>query len=79
MRVGAESKRATIYLDADLHRALKMKSAVQDRSVSDLVNDAVRELLREDAEDLAAFEERADEPFVAYEEMVKWLKDDGKL
>ena len=79
MCVGAESKRATIYLDADLHRALKMKSAVQDRSVSDLVNDAVRGMLREDAEDLGAFEERADEPFVAYEKMVKWLKADGQL
>lgn len=77
--MGTESKRATIYLDADLHTALKMKSAVQDRSISDLVNDAVRDMLREDAEDLEAFEERAGEPFVAYEEMVKWLRDDGRL
>lgn len=77
--MAADSRRATIYLDAELHRALKMKSALQDRSVSDLVNDAVRVMLREDAEDLEAFDERADEPLVAYEEMVKWLKDDGKL
>lgn len=77
--MGAESKRATIYLDADMHQALRMKAAIQDKSVSELVNDAVREMLREDAEDLAAFEERANEPFVAFEDMVKWLKDDGKL
>ena len=77
--MGPVSKRATVYLDADLHTALKMKSAVQGRSISDLVNDAVREMLREDAEDLAAFDERADEPFVAYEDMVKWLKADGRL
>ncbi len=77
--MGTESKRATIYLDADLHTALKMKSAVQNRSMSDLVNDAVRDMLREDAEDLEAFEGRAGEPLVPYEEMVKWLKDDGRL
>lgn len=74
-----ETKRATVYLDAELLTALKMKSAVQDKSVSELVNDAVRDMLREDAEDLAAFDERAGEPSVAFEDMVKWLKADGKL
>ncbi|MRR13819.1 CopG family transcriptional regulator [bacterium] len=77
--MGYESKRATVYLDADLLTALKMKSAVQDKSVSELVNDAVRDMLREDAEDLAAFDERAGQPLVAFEDMVKWLKADGKL
>lgn len=77
--MGYETKRATVYLDADLLTALKMKSAVQDKSVSELVNDAVRDMLREDAEDLAAFDERAGEPSVAFEDMVKWLKADGKL
>jgi hypothetical protein len=49
------TKRATIYLDEDLHRALRMKSAVTDRTISDIVNEAVRRDLAEDAEDLAAF------------------------
>ncbi len=74
-----ESKRATIYLDPDLHRALKMKAAITSRSVSDLVNDAVRDALAEDEEDLRAFEDRADEPLVAYEEMLGWLKRVGRL
>ncbi|RJP65794.1 MAG: CopG family transcriptional regulator [Candidatus Abyssobacteria bacterium SURF_17] len=74
-----ESKRVTIYFEPDLHKALRLKSVETSRSVSDLVNEAVRETLLEDAEDLAAFEERADEPLVSYEEMVKRLKRDGRL
>ena len=74
-----QAKRSTIYFDPDLHRVLKMKSAETDRSISDLVNEAVREALAEDAEDLAAFEERAREPVISFEEMVKKLKIDGKL
>ena len=77
--MATESKRATIYFDADLHKALRLKSVETSRSVSDLVNEAVREALLEDAEDLAAFEERADEPLIAYDEMVKRLKKDGRL
>jgi len=72
-------RRATVYLDADLHKALKLKSVETSRSVSDLVNEAVRESLAEDAEDLAAFEERAAEPLISYEDMIKSLKKDGRL
>ncbi len=72
-------KRATIYFEPDLHKALRLKSVETSRSVSDLVNEAVRETLSEDAEDLAAFGERADEPLISYEEMVKRLKKDGRL
>jgi hypothetical protein len=72
-------KRATVYLDLGLHRALKLKSAATDRSISDLVNDAVRRSLAEDAEDLEAFELRAKEPAVEYEALVKTLKRRGKL
>jgi plasmid stability protein len=75
----ATHKRATVYLDADLHRALKIKAAQIDRSLSDLVNQAVRQSLAEDAEDLAAFEARAREPNLAFEEVVKDLKRRGKL
>jgi len=73
------TKRATVYFDPTIHRALRMKSAETSRSVSDIVNDAVKEALAEDAEDLAAFEERAAEPQVTYEEMVKRLKADGRI
>jgi predicted DNA-binding protein len=74
-----ETKRATIYLNPELHKALKLKAVETSRSVSELVNDAVREALAEDAEDLAAFEERASEPLISYDEMVKRLKRDGRI
>ncbi len=73
------TKRATVYLDPDLHKALRLKAVETSRSVSDLVNTAIREALAEDAEDISAFEERAGEPLVSYEEMVKRLKKDGKI
>jgi len=72
-------KRATIYLNPDLHKALRLKALETSRSVSDLVNDAVREALAEDAEDIAAFEERVREPLISYDEMVKRLKKDGRI
>jgi hypothetical protein len=74
-----QTKRATIYFDPDLHKALRLKSVETSRSVSELVNQAVREALSEDAEDLAAFEERADEPLISYDEMIKRLKKDGRI
>ena len=70
---------ATVYLDPELHKALRLKAVETSRSVSDLVNDAVRGALAEDAEDITAFEERAGEPLIAYDEMVKRLKRDGRL
>lgn len=72
-------KRATIYLDEDVHKALKIKAIETSRSISDIVNSAVKEALAEDAEDLAAFEDRANEPLLSYEEMVKKLKEDGRI
>ncbi|MGD1153807.1 MAG: CopG family transcriptional regulator [Syntrophales bacterium] len=71
------TKRVTICFDTNLHKALRLKSVETSRSVSDLVNDAVKEALAEDAEDLKTFEERAHEPLMSYEEMVKRLKKDG--
>ncbi len=73
------TKRATIYFDPDLHKALRLKAVETSRSVSDLVNEAVRETLAEDAEDMAAFDERVSEPLISYEEMVKRLKKDGRI
>jgi hypothetical protein len=73
------TKRATIYLDAPLHRALRLKAAETDASVSELVNAAVRRSLAEDADDLAAFRDRASEPRVSFEDVVRDLKKRGKL
>ncbi len=75
----SQTKRATIYLDSDLHKALRLKSVAISKSVSELVNDAVRESLSEDAEDIAAFEERGREPLLTYDEMVRRLKKDGRI
>jgi plasmid stability protein len=74
-----QTKRATVYLDPDLHKALRLKAAETSRSISELVNNAVKEALAEDAEDIAAFEERAREPLISYDEMVKRLKRDGRI
>jgi hypothetical protein len=71
--------RATIYLDSELHRALKFKAAETDSSISELVSDAVRESLSEDADDLAVFEERSSEPSLSFEAVVKDLKRRGRL
>ena len=73
------SKRSTIYLDPDLHQALRIKALETSRSMSKIINEAVRETLAEDADDLAVFEERADEPLISYEQMVKRLKKDGRI
>jgi len=72
-------KRATVYFEPYLHRALRLKAAETDSSVSELVNDAVREALAEDAEDLAAFEDREKEPELMFEYVVKDLKRRGKI
>jgi predicted transcriptional regulator len=74
-----QAKRATIYLDPDLHKILRLKAVETSRSISDLVNEAVRHELSEDQQDLAVFEERVAEPTVSYEAMLKELKKDGKI
>ena len=73
------TKRATVYFDETLHRALRLKAAETDRSVSDLVNEAVKLSLAEDAEDLAAFDDRASEADLPFEDVVKRLRASGKL
>ncbi|HEC97167.1 MAG TPA: CopG family transcriptional regulator [Nitrospirae bacterium] len=73
------SKRSTIYLDPVLHKALRIKALETSRSMSELINEAVREALSEDAEDLSAFEERANEPLISYDKMIKRLKKDGRI
>ena len=75
----SKSRRVTVYFEPAVHRALRLKAAETDRSVSDLVNDAVRLALGEDAEDLAAFEERAGEPSLSFEDVLKDMKRRGEL
>ncbi len=72
-------KRATVYFDPSLHKALRLKAAQTDRSLSDLVNSAIRRSLAEDALDLAVFEERAREPSLDFEAVLKDLKRRGEL
>jgi len=73
------SKRSTVYFEPEIHQALRIKAATTHVSVSEVVNEAVRIALREDQEDLKAFEERADEPTLSYEELLDDLKSHGKL
>ena len=73
------SKRSTVYFEPEIHQALRMKAATAHISVSDVVNEAVRMVLQEDQEDLIAFEERASEPTLSYEELLNDLKSNGKL
>ena len=75
----AEAKRATVYFETDVHRALRLKAAETERSVSDLVNEAVRAQLAEDAEDLEAFKARKREPAIRFEDFVRDMKRRGRL
>ena len=72
-------KRATVYFEPEIHRALRLKAASSDRSISDMVNDAVKLTLAEDADDLEAIEKRKREPNLDFEQFVKALKRRGKL
>lgn len=74
-----ETKRVTIYFDPDIHRALRLKAAATERSVSDMVNEAVKLALAEDVEDIQAFEERVSEPHLDFDQFVKMLKRRGKI
>ena len=73
------SKRSTVYFEPEIHQALRIKAATTHISVSEVVNEAVRIALREDQEDLSAFEQWADEPVLSYEELLKDLESNGKL
>jgi len=73
------NKRATVYFDPDIHKALRLKAASTESSISELVNQAVREALSEDREDLQAFEERIAEPTITYEALLDDLKSHGKI
>jgi hypothetical protein len=73
------SKRSTIYFEPNIHQALKVKAASSQLSVSELVDEAVRLLMSEDQEDLAAFSERESEREISYEALLNDLKKHGKI
>jgi len=73
------ARRATVYLDADVHQALRLKAAASNRSISELVNEAVKAALAEDAADLAAFEERRGERSISFESFIKDLRRRGRI
>jgi hypothetical protein len=73
------AKRATVYFDPEIHRVLRLKSAATERSISELVNEAVELALGEDAEDLEAFAERRREPTLSFDEVVRDMKRRGRL
>ena len=73
------SKRATVYFEADVHRALRLKAVASDRTISDMVNDAVKAILAEDAEDIAAFSERKGDKSISFDTFVQGLKRRGRI
>ena len=77
--MAAQMQRTTIYFDPDLHKALKLKAVETSRSITDLVNQSVRDALSEDMEDINAFEERKNEALISYEQMLKRLKKNGTI
>lgn len=79
MRTMESQKRATVYFEPDVHRALRLKAAAADRSISDMVNDAVKASLAEDAGDLAAFSDRKTEKSLTFDTFVQGLKRRGRI
>lgn len=77
--MSTKSKRTTVYFSPAIHRALRLKAAETEQSVSDLVNAAVREILTEDVEDLEAFETRAGEPSLSFQDVLKDMRRTGEL
>jgi plasmid stability protein len=75
----ANTKRTTVYLDSDLHRALRIKAAETEHSMSELVQEAIKLSLAEDSIDLAAFEQRKKEPSLPFEDVLKKLRKNGKI
>lgn len=79
MKANETPTRSTVYFDPELHRILRMKAALMHQSVSELVNEAVRQSLAEDQEGLSAFDQRAAEPTITYEALLNDLKAHGKI
>ena len=74
-----DTKRATVYFEPAVHQALRLKAAATDRTISEMVNEAVRIALAEDAEDLAAFDRRQSERSMSFESFVRDLRKRGRI
>lgn len=72
-------KRATVYFEEDLHKALKLKAVESETTLSDIVNEAIRYTLQEDLDDLQAIESRKGEGEISYEAFLKQLKKRGQI
>lgn len=73
------SKRFTIRLDTGLHQMLRIKALETSRSMSEIINEAVKESLTNDADDIDTFKEKANEPLISHEQMIKRLKKDSRI
>jgi len=73
------TKRTTVYLNSALHKALRVKALETDHSMSDLIQEAIRLSLAEDANDFSAYDQRKDESGMAYEDMLRTLRENGRL
>jgi type II secretory pathway component PulM len=72
-------KRATVYFEPEVHKALRLRAAANDQSISDMVNDAVKASLAEDAIDLASFDKRKRERSVSFDSFVQGMKRRGAI
>jgi len=73
------NKRATVYFDPDIHRALKIKAALTNKSISEFIDQAIKHEFAEDEEDIRVFKERIHEPTISLEDVLKDLKSNGKI
>jgi hypothetical protein len=71
--------RATIYFSVDIHKALRLKAAATHRSMSEMVNEAVKDALAADAADLDAITLLGDEPVTSFDSFVSGLRQRGTL
>jgi len=77
--MSALAQRTTVYLEPALYKALRLQAVETSRSMSDLINEAVRAEIAEDMEDLQAFKDRAKEPALSYESFIEELRRNGAL
>ena len=73
------SKRSTVYFEPQIHQALKIRAASTDVSVSEIIDEAVRLLMKEDQEDLNAISNRIAEEEISYEALLDDLKKNEKI
>lgn len=71
--------KATLYIDEEIHKALRIKAAETRQSMSELVNDALKASLLEDLEDISEWKERRKEPRISYDELLSQLRSDGTI